>query len=225
MFQDAVIVVIKYNSPVGRKEIFMGFSKKTKAAVLAGAMALGAVSGAYAYFSGTAETKSNVFNIVAGQSDQKDTAGTILEPGWNPANAVDLEPGQEVTKDPSLKSNVEYQSWAFLQVEIPAVTAQKKGDLSDQVYDAVVLNGIDGAKWEKIREDISGEPGTDSVYIYGLKDPLAPGAETPKLFTSFTVQDFTKLEAVSDSVNVSGSLIQTTGQPTLDAAAATLGLK
>ena len=39
------------------------------------------------------------------------------------------------------------------------------------------------------------------------------------------VQDFTKLEAVSDSVNVSGSLIQTTGQPTLDAAAATLGLK
>ena len=192
----------------------MGFSKKTKAAVLAGAMTLGAVSGAYAYFSGTAETKSNVFNIVAGQSDQKDTAGTILEPGWNPANAVDLEPGQEVTKDPSLKSNVEYQSWAFLQVEIPAVTAQKKGDLSDQVYDAVVLNGIDGAKWEKIREDIS-----------GLKDPLAPGAETPKLFTSFTVQDFTKLEAVSDSVNVSGSLIQTTGQPTLDAAAATLGLK
>ena len=191
----------------------MGFSKKTKAAVLAGAMTLGAVSGAYAYFSGTAETKSNVFNIVAGQSDQKDTAGTILEPG------------QEVTKDPSLKSNVEYQSWAFLQVEIPAVTAQKKGDLSDQVYDAVVLNGIDGAKWEKIREDISGEPGTDSVYIYGLKDPLAPGAETPKLFTSFTVQDFTKLEAVSDSVNVSGSLIQTTGQPTLDAAAATLGLK
>ena len=171
----------------------MGFSKKTKAAVLAGAMTLGAVSGAYAYFSGTAETKSNVFNIVAGQSDQKDTAGTILEPGWNPANAVDLEP--------------------------------KKGDLSDQVYDAVVLNGIDGAKWEKIREDISGEPGTDSVYIYGLKDPLAPGAETPKLFTSFTVQDFTKLEAVSDSVNVSGSLIQTTGQPTLDAAAATLGLK
>lgn len=212
-------------SPVGRKEIFMGFSKKTKAAVLAGAMTLGAVSGAYAYFSGTAETKSNVFNIVAGRSDQKDTAGTILEPGWNPANAVDLEPGQEVTKDPSLKSNVEYQSWAFLQVEIPAVTAQKKGDLSDQVYDAVVLNGIDGAKWEKIREDISGEPGTDSVYIYGLKDPLAPGAETPKLFTSFTVQDFTKLEAVSDSVNVSGSLIQTTGQPTLDAAAATLGLK
>ena len=80
----------------------MGFSKKTKAAVLAGAMTLGAVSGAYAYFSGTAETKSNVFNIVAGQSDQKDTAGTILEPGWNPANAVDLEPGQEVTKDPSL---------------------------------------------------------------------------------------------------------------------------
>ena len=203
----------------------MGFSKKTKAAVLAGAMTLAAVSGAYAYFSGTAETKSNVFNIVAGQSDQKDTAGTILEPGWNPANAVDLEPGQEVTKDPSLKSNVEYQSWAFLQVEIPAVTAQKKGDLSDQVYDAVVLNGIDGAKWEKIREDISGEPGTDSVYIYGLKDPLAPGAETPKLFTSFAVQDFTKLEAVSDSVNVSGSLIQTTGQPTLDAAAATLGLK
>ena len=56
----------------------MGFSKKTKAAVLAGAMTLGAVSGAYAYFSGTAETKSNVFNIVAGQSDQKDTAGTIL---------------------------------------------------------------------------------------------------------------------------------------------------
>ena len=110
-------------------------------------------------------------------------------------------------------------------MEIPAVTAQKKGDLSDQVYDAVVLNGIDGSKWEKIKEAVSEEPGTDSVYIYGLKNPLDAGAETPKLFTSFTVQDFTKSEAVSDSVNVSGRMIQTTGQPTLNAAAATLGIK
>lgn len=203
----------------------MGFSKKTKAAVLTAAMSLGVISGAYAYFSGTAKTQSNVFNIVAGQSDQVDTAGTVLEPGWNPAHAVDLEPGQEVIKDPSLKSNVEYESWAFLQVEIPAISAQKKGDLSDQVYDAVVLNGIDDSKWEKIREDISSEAGTDSVYIYGLKTPLSAGGETPKLFTSFTVQDFTKSAAVSDTIDVSGSMIQTTGQPTLAAAAATLGLK
>lgn len=203
----------------------MGFSKKTKAAVLTAAVTFGAISGAYAYFSGTAETKSNVFNIVAGQSDQVDTAGTILELGWNPADAVDLEPGQEVAKDPSLKSNVEYQSWAFLKVEIPAVAAQKNGDRSDQVYDAVVLNGIDDSKWERIKEEVSDQAGTDSVYIYGLKNPLEAGGETPKLFTSFTVQDFTKSEAVSDSINISGSMIQTTGQPTLDAAAVTLGLK
>ena len=135
---------------LGGRRFLWDSAKKTKAAVLAGAMTLGASQRCICvFFWHGRKQKSNVFNIVAGRSDQKDTAGTILEPGWNPANAVDLEPGQEVTKDPSLKSNVEYQSWAFLQVEIPAVTAQKKGDLSDQVYDAVVLNGIDGAKWEK----------------------------------------------------------------------------
>ena len=200
-------------------------NKKIKVTMLTAALAMSVIGGAYSYYSGTAKQVQNNFNIVAGQVNQKDNAGTVQEPNWNADNAKDLQPGQVVSKDPSLTSNVAYESWAFATVEIPTITAQKNGDTADQVYDAVIPN-FDTTNWTLIKSSVSKKAGTNSVYVYGFKKKLPAGGATGTLFTNFTVQNFTKVAtALSDSIDISGTFIQTTGNATLDAAAQALNLK
>lgn len=200
-------------------------NKKIKVTMLTAALAMSVIGGAYSYYSGTAKQVQNNFNIVAGQVNQKDDAGTVQEPNWNPNNAKDLQPGQVVSKDPSLKSNVAYESWAFATVEIPTITAQKNGDKADKVYDAVIPN-FDTTNWTLIKSSVSKTAGTNSVYVYGFKKKLPKGGTTGTLFTNFTVQDFTKVATpLSDSIDISGTFIQTTGNATIDAAAQALNLK
>lgn len=200
-------------------------NKKIKVTMLTAALAMSVIGGAYSYYSGTAKQVQNNFNIVAGQMNQKDDAGTVQEPNWNADNAKDLQPGQVVSKDPSLKSNVAYESWAFATVEIPTITAQKNGDTADKVYDAVIPN-FDTTNWTLIKSSVSKKAGTNSVYVYGFKKKLPKGGTTGTLFTNFTVQDFTKVATpLSDSIDISGTFIQTTGNATLDAAAQALNLK
>lgn len=200
-------------------------NKKIKVTMLTAALAMSVIGGAYSYYSGTAKQVQNNFNIVAGQANQKDNAGTVQEPNWNANNAKDLQPGQVVSKDPSLKSNVAYESWAFATVEIPTITAQKNGDTADKVYDAVIPN-FDTTNWTLIKSSVSKKAGTNSVYVYGFKKKLPKGGTTGTLFTNFTVQDFTKVATpLSDSIDISGTFIQTTGNTTLDAAAQALNLK
>ena len=200
-------------------------NKKIKVTMLTAALAMGVIGGAYSYYSGTAKQVQNNFNIVAGQMNQKDDAGTVQEPNWNADNAKDIQPGQVVSKDPSLKSNVAYESWAFATVEIPTITAQKNGDTADKVYDAVIPN-FDTTNWTLIKSSVSKKAGTNSVYVYGFKKKLPKGGTTGTLFTNFTVQDFTKVATpLSDSIDISGTFIQTTGNATLDAAAQALNLK
>lgn len=200
-------------------------NKKIKVTMLTAALAMSVIGGAYSYYSGTAKQVQNNFNIVAGQANQENTAGTVKEEHWDPANAKDLQPGQTVSKDPALQSNVAYESWAFATVEIPTITAQKNGDTTDKVYDAVIPN-FDTTNWTLIKSSVSQNAGTNSVYIYGFKKKLPAGDKTGTLFTNFTVQDFTKVATpLSDSIDISGTFIQTTGNATLDAAAQALNLK
>lgn len=200
-------------------------NKKIKVTMLTAALAMSVIGGAYSYYSGTAKQVQNNFNIVAGQANQENTAGTVQEPNWNADNAKDLQPGQVVSKDPSLKSNVAYESWAFATVEIPTITAQKNGDAADKVYDAVIPN-FDTTNWTLIKSSVSKKAGTNSVYVYGFNKKLPAEGKTGTLFTNFTVQDFTKVATpLSDSIDISGTFIQTTGNATLDAAAQALNLK
>lgn len=200
-------------------------NKKIKVTMLTAALAMSVIGGAYSYYSGTAKQVQNNFNIVAGQVNQIDNAGTVQEPNWNANNAKDLQPGQTVSKDPALQSNVAYESWAFATVEIPTITAQKNGDKADKVYDAVIPN-FDITNWTLIKSSVSKTAGTNSVYVYGFKKKLPARGTTGTLFTNFTVQDFTKVAtALSDSIDISGTFIQTTGNATLDAAAQALNLK
>ena len=195
------------------------WSNKVKAGVIAGAMAV-SVFGAYSAFTSVTDTKVNTFNIVAGEDGAQ--AGTIVEPSWDEENAKDMLPKKTVAKDPKVVSDAGYETWVFLTVDVPTFQATLDG--AEDVYDAVVPNFNTDGKWTLIKSEKSDTAGTDSQYTYGYKDKVAAKGETSALFTEFTVPDFTKTEALKDSIDISGRMIQTEGYATLAEAAAALGL-
>ena len=192
---------------------------KVKAGVIAGAMAL-SVFGAYSAFTSVTDTKVNTFNIVVGEDGAQ--TGTIVEPSWDEENAKNMLPKKTVAKDPKVVSDAEYETWVFLTVDVPTFQATLNG--TSGVYDTVTPNFNADGKWTLIKSEKSSAAGTDSRYIYGYKDKVAAKGETSSLFTEFTVPDFTKTEALKDSIDISGRMIQTEGYATLAEAAAALGL-
>lgn len=204
---------------LGKKNIAQRKWNKVKAGVIAGAMAL-SVLGAYSAFTSVTDTKVNTFNIVAGEDGAQ--TGTIVEPSWNEKDAKNMLPRKTVAKDPKVVSDAEYETWVFLTVDVPTFQATLNG--TADVYDAVTPNFNADGKWTLIKSEKSSTAGTDSRYIYGYKDKVAAKGETGSLFTEFTVPDFTKTEALKDSIDISGRMIQTEGYATLAEAAAALGL-
>lgn len=204
---------------LGKKNLNPRKWNKVKAGVIAGAMAL-SVFGAYSAFTSVTDTKVNTFNIVAGEDGAQ--TGTIVEPSWDEENAKNMLPRKTVAKDPKVVSDAEYETWVFLTVEVPTFQATLNG--TADVYDAVTPNFNADGKWTLIKSEKSSTAGTDSRYIYGYKDKVAAQGETSSLFTEFTIPDFTKTEALRDSIDISGRMIQTEGYATLAEAAAALGL-
>lgn len=184
-------------------------------------IAAASILGAYAAFTAVTDVKENTFSIVAGESGEE--AGEIQEPNWDPEKAKDLVPSEEVPKDPQVQSNVDYESWVFLTVEIPAITATL--DEIEAVYDAVTAN-FDTDNWTLIQSEKASAAGESSSYTYGYNKKVAAHGSTTALFTNITVPDFTKVsEKVESSVRVYGKMIQTVGNATLDDAAQALKLK
>lgn len=203
-----------------------------RAAAVAMVAAL-SIGGALAYFSAITETKNNTFSIVAGEKEEE-VENAIIETEWdqklhdNPNYAKELQPNEEITKDPKVKNVTEYEAWVFVTVKVPTLNAQKDGDMADKVYDAVVPAFKDdshGGKWKLIKSVPSEAAGTDSEYTYGYTEKVPAEGETETLFDSFKVQDFTKVSSVlEDTIDISGKMIQTVGYDDLDAAATALGL-
>ena len=200
--------------------------KRKKIIALVAALAVSALGfGALSYFSGTAEKKENQFNIVAGQKDQND-AGTIQEPaqenGGKADAAAGLQPDQIVPKDPYIVSNVDQSAQAIMKVEVPKFTEEpNKGKLA-----AELLNVNADGKWKLL--DIQDTDEWHTV-IYGYTEPLAGNnstkpeeerARTSSLFDSFKITGNISLaNTYTGVIRVSGTLLQTEGNTTVDDAA------
>ena len=202
--------------------------KKQYLALMA-ALVVSVVGGvaAYSYFSGKAETKQNEFNLVAGEKNQND-AGTIMEPGWDGGGkavaAAGLVPAQVVAKDPYIVSNADWSAWAIMKVEVPKFTeAPNAGKLT-----ADLLNVNADNKWVLLKEEDSDNQKT---YIYGYKEKLAGNnstkaederARTSSLFDSFKIADDISLsEKYTGAIKVSGTLVQTEGNASVEDAVRT----
>lgn len=181
--------------------------KKRVAAICGVAAAVLLIGGAFAYFSGQAETKANNFSIVAG-GDEENGPIRIEEPNWDPSKAVDIEPGQLIGKDPKVVSQAEYDGWVTVRVSVPTIEAQKNDDTEYKVYDIFDLVDVDSS-FTLLNSEVSDTAGKDSVYYYGYNNILESEAETPSLFKKLQMQDFTMVkEALADSVDVDAIIIQ-----------------
>ena len=177
------------------------------------------------------------------ENDKPDTDGDGIYD-----SADDLEPGQKVLKNPSITSNVNYESWVVMRVNIPTVSGRLSDEASVTRHDAVILakNGFEEvaepAVGHKLGEDAvllsKYEQDGQTVYYYGFLEPLQSKEkdphETPALFDYFRVQDFAEIDVNNSDgrsstednvgVDVSAAMIQTTNVKDIYAAGAELGI-
>lgn len=189
-------------------------NKKKKVAIAAAALALVGligVGGAYAYFSGQSKVVENQFSYVAGEQD-KDGIITIVEPEWNPEDAKDLEPAEQLTKDPYVHSDAEYEAFVAMKVVMPKID----GEVAEGVDTTEAFINLD---WNTTDYTLLAKEDTADavVYYYGYNTKLAAKSDTSKLFTTMEFNKFTKIaEAGSDSVDVSAAVIQSIDPDTGD---------
>ena len=191
--------------------------RKTKMAAIIGALCLLCISGTSAYITDATE-REYTFSVLTSKDGK---LGELLEPNWDPKNATDLQPNETIKKDPYLKCEAEAEMWAFIKVEMPTVEGKVGNETEKTVHDGFTYEINDG--WKLIEVEGYGKSntaGTDSVYIYGYKDPVEKGEVTPTLFDNITVQDFSKLDNnFTDTVDVTGYMIQTLSIDSLEDAA------
>jgi len=173
-----------------------------------------AAAGAYAYFNGHTLLKANNFNIVAGERDIM--KGEIVEPNWDPANAVNLAPTMTVQKDPRLKSGVDYDSYAFMKVTVPKAEGSLNLEDDFELLDA--LSFTPNNDWVHIADaNANSNPGSSRIYLYmygtDRNNPtvLEAGGTTTPLFNEVRVPDFVRVHAMSGSLDVEGFTEQSTG--------------
>lgn len=129
--------------------------KKLLVAALCGALTVGTIGGAYAYFTNVSDTAKNTFSIVKGGKDED--KGQIPEPDWDPDKAEELQPGEIINKDPLFVNTADYPVYVFLEISYPTV---KNEDASGNIQinkanvaaktPLVTFQTIDTNKWTKV---------------------------------------------------------------------------
>lgn len=198
-------------------------SKKTKLSLLALALALClGIAGISAYFT-DADTVTNTFTI-----------GTISlaleEPNWNPDNAKNITPNEEIAKDPQVTNDGENDEYVYLTVSVPyanIVTANTDGTrnaaANTELFTYTVNNG-----WVEIKTEKDDTAGTVThLLAYATKgadgsvkmDTLAKNAKTPAVFDKVTFVNAVEaqgLEATTKDIVVKAYGIQADNITTAD---------
>ncbi len=176
------------------------------------ALAAGA-TGAYAYFSARTTSNANTFSIAAGSTLGNEA--TLIDE-YTSADNQDLAPGATISKKVAIKSEGDYESYAYIRVEVPMISAKKSGDTSAVLYEAVTPN-FNTAAWTRVSYT-AGTATSDAVYVYRQTAKLPARATSSYLFTSCTVGDFSELTArFTDAIIVKGCLIQSNQMTTSEA--------
>ena len=176
------------------------------------------VTGTLAYFTAK-DTVVNAFSIADGIEVK------VVEPSWNPEEAVNLLPTQTVAKDPAIQNPNDIPVYVTAEVTIPtkdSVTAKLDGTpRPQQVTDLFSYETND--KWE-LDDVIAGDGTVTYRYIY--TEPLAPGETSQSIFDSVTVCNYVNDQLTPDELHqqiiVVGFGIQTEGIATPEEAAAIL---
>lgn len=175
-------------------------------------------TGTLAYFTAK-DTVTNDFTIADGIKVK------VVEPNWNPDEAVNLLPTQTVPKDPAIQNPNDIPIYVTAEVTIPTkdiITAELDGTpRPQQVTDLFSYEVND--KW--VLDDVVTGDGT-VTYRYIYTEPLESGDTTQSIFDSVTVCNYVNGQLTPDELHqqiiVVGFGIQTEGIETPEDAAAIL---
>ncbi|MCI7181085.1 MAG: SipW-dependent-type signal peptide-containing protein [Schaedlerella sp.] len=179
------------------------------AAAIVGLVAAGGVS---AYFT-DADTAVNTFTVGKISLD-------LQEPGWNPAEAENLTPGKEITKDPQIKNDGDNPAFIFAEIAVPyqnLVTVNADGSKNAakeiELFSYKLNDGWTELGTGKRNQT---EKMITHLYVYGNSNKckeLAVGDTTPPVFGSVTFANVIEdqgLEGQIQSITVNAYGIQTT---------------
>lgn len=197
--------------------------KRVLAFLLLGALAVGAVGGAYAFFTSRTSVVQNTFTIAEGDSDPANAPGVIEEPNWDTdeTSHTNLMPNEVVTKDPKYTHRADWDGIVYLEVTVPIITdADNTGD-KKQVQDATVPAGIPQVlinrsdvntnlvtKLTDQTKNAMAMMPTDKwvyvgvkkdvagklTYVYGYNEKITKDSSTTELFNKFQVLNYTKYD-------------------------------
>ena len=153
----------------------------------------------------------------------------LLEPNWEPSDAVNVVPGDTIPKDPQVQNVDETDAYVFLKVTVPCVDLKLDDSEGNKVTTngvvpmyKFVVNGVSptsnasetsfdqvcNSQWEML----TGVGGADSerhvyTYIYAYKGTgttgtvavLHPNETTPALFDSLKVNNFNEKSTVLET--------------------------
>ena len=171
-----------------------------------------AAGGAIAYFNAHTAPKANHFSIIGGNRDI--VMGEIVEENWVEDNARNLVPNSTVAKDPKIHSGVDYETYAFMKLEVPQAFASIELEDDSEYMDALTFTVNDG--WTLIGERPSVN-GSDRIllYMYGsdAETPtmLAAKGMTTAIFDSVTVPNFCRCRELATTFDVEGFTEQALG--------------
>lgn len=197
-------------------------NKKMKS-VLLGGLLVGvlAVGGTLAYLSTSTTPITNNFTFVSGD----DISATIQETSWVADNALNLTPGEEVAKNPTITNT----SATDLDEYVAMRVTFQKGDgttLTSEEY--ARLMGMITIDYDTTNWKAAATAGPVTIYNYQQK--LAKDAKTDELFTKVTIKETLTNEDMtwlSDTLNgfkiyIEGAAIQASGYADINAAASDL---
>lgn len=117
--------------------------KRVMAFLLLGALAVGAVGGAYAFFTSRTDQVQNTFTIAEGDNDPANAPGELDESPWDPtADHTNLQPNEIVAKAPKYTHKRDWDGIVYMEVTVPVITKADADAGNKKVGDAVVPKGI-----------------------------------------------------------------------------------
>ena len=138
-----------------------------------------------------------------------------------PDNAVNMQPGKVVAKDPlvDLDDSTSFDAWVVMKVTIPKTDAKLEAETAWTKHEIVTCNWSPSFTYlTEVDSDVS------KIYYYGYNTALSKGEATVPLFTQITVPNFTAVKAdVSKTVDVDAKVIQKEGYNTIQEAWAAIG--
>lgn len=212
-------------------------NKQAVALLLCGCLAGGATAyGAYAYFSGKTETVHNTYKLAKGSKGELGTI-KVVETEWDKVTEHLFAPNQTLKKNPVMHSDMGYDSYCIVRVQIPIIEAKAVIDTENsnlfgtEVNDGTTLAKMAGVKLKyrdnlcfntndftditgkDIKELVDNAQVGDKISLYfAYNDILSAGDSTSEIFDSIQAPDYTEISNISNyTVDIDAYAIQSIG--------------